>query len=61
MVFSGFGLPLRVITMDVSKKEDEQEPQAFINPEIVWRADDRSVLIRFSLSVSFVNLTSIDV
>ena len=29
------GVAKRVITMDLSKKEDDQEPQVFINPEII--------------------------
>ena len=33
------GVAKRVITMDLSKKEDNQEPQVFINPEIVWTSD----------------------
>jgi peptide deformylase len=44
-------VPLRVITMDVSKKEDVQEPRAFINPEIVWRSDEPSVYEEGCLSI----------
>jgi len=33
------GVPKRVIAMDLSKKEDNHEPQVFINPEIVWTSD----------------------
>lgn len=44
-------VPLRVVTMDVSKKEDVQEPQAFINPEIVWRSDEASVYEEGCLSI----------
>ena len=34
-------VPLRLITMDLSKKEGENAPRVFINPEITWtlRAD----------------------
>jgi peptide deformylase len=34
------GVPKRVITMDLSKKEDNHEPQVLINPEIVWTSDE---------------------
>jgi peptide deformylase len=34
------GEPKRVITLDLSKKEDNHEPQVFINPEIVWTSDE---------------------
>jgi peptide deformylase len=33
------GVAKRVITMDLSKKEDNHEPQVFINPEITWTSD----------------------
>ncbi len=35
------GEPRRVVTMDVSKKEDEKQPQVFINPELVWSSKDK--------------------
>ncbi len=44
-------VPLRVITMDVAKKEDEKEPRVFINPEIVWRSEERSVYEEGCLSI----------
>jgi peptide deformylase len=34
------GVPLRIIVMDISAKEDEPEPRYFVNPEIVWRSDE---------------------
>jgi peptide deformylase len=34
------GVAKRVITMDLSKKEDDHEPQVFINPEVVWASDE---------------------
>ena len=44
-------VPLRVVTMDISKKEDEHEPRVFINPEIVSRSDERSVYEEGCLSI----------
>ncbi len=34
------GVAKRVVTMDLSKKEDNHEPQVLINPEIVWTSDE---------------------
>jgi len=37
------GQPLRLVTIDLSKKTDEERhPQVFINPEITWRSDEVS-------------------
>ena len=33
------GIAKRVITLDLSKKEDDHEPQVFINPEILWQSE----------------------
>ena len=33
------GVGKRVVTLDLSKKEDNQEPQVFINPEITWKSE----------------------
>ena len=30
------GEPLRLVTMDLAKKDEPKEPQVFINPEVVW-------------------------
>jgi len=44
--------PLRLITMDISKKEDEQkEPRVFINPEIVWKSEELNVYEEGCLSI----------
>ena len=34
------GVAKRVVTMDLSKKEDDHKPQVFINPEITWKSDE---------------------
>jgi peptide deformylase len=49
------GVPQRVVTMDLSKKEDEKEPRVFINPEIVWSSDDPSVYEEGCLSIPEVH------
>jgi peptide deformylase len=45
------GIPKRVITLDLSKKEDNQEPQVFINPEIVWTSDETAKYEEGCLSI----------
>jgi len=45
------GVAKRVITMDLSKKEDDHEPQVFINPEILWRSDERAKFEEGCLSI----------
>jgi peptide deformylase len=45
------GVPARVITMDLSKKEEEQEPRVFINPEILWRSDETATYEEGCLSI----------
>jgi peptide deformylase len=45
------GQPLRVVTMDLAKKDDEKEPQVFINPLIVWSSEEKSVHEEGCLSI----------
>lgn len=45
------GTPLRVVTMDVSKRDDTQEPMALINPEIVWSSEEMRVMEEGCLSI----------
>ena len=35
------GVPQRVITMDLAKKDDPKEPCVFINPELLWKSEER--------------------
>lgn len=46
-------VPQRIVTMDLSRKEDEQEPapRVFINPEIVASSDELSVYQEGCLSI----------
>jgi len=44
--------PLRVVTMDLAKKDDDaKEPRVFINPEITWSSDEISVYEEGCLSI----------
>ncbi|MGD0025965.1 MAG: peptide deformylase [Xanthobacteraceae bacterium] len=45
------GIAKRVITMDLSKKEDDHEPQVFINAEITWKSEEKSIHEEGCLSI----------
>jgi peptide deformylase len=45
------GVPKRVIAMDLSKKEDNHEPQVFINAEVVWTSDETAKYEEGCLSI----------
>ena len=45
------GVPWRVVTMDVSKRDDKQEPLALINPEIVWKSEEMREMEEGCLSI----------
>ncbi len=42
---------LRLVVVDLAKKDEPPQPLCFINPEIVWSADDRSVYEEGCLSI----------
>jgi peptide deformylase len=43
--------PIRLLVVDVAKKEEPPAPQVFVNPEILWRADERSTYEEGCLSI----------
>ena len=45
------GVAKRVITLDLSKKEDDHEPRVFINPEILWQSEARAKFEEGCLSI----------
>lgn len=45
------GVPRRVVTMDLAKKDDAKAPQVFINPEVIWKSDEKSVYEEGCLSI----------
>jgi len=45
------GVPQRVVTMDLAKKDEPAAPQVFINPELVWTSEDKSVHEEGCLSI----------
>src|SRR4029077_1412192 len=45
------GVPPRVITIDPAKKGEPQEPQVFINPEVIWASDEKATYEEGCLSI----------
>jgi peptide deformylase len=45
------GVPRRVITLDLAKKDEEKKPQVFINPAILSTSADRSTYEEGCLSI----------
>jgi peptide deformylase len=45
------GTPKRVLTMDLSKKDEPKNPQVFINPEIVWFSPEKRIYEEGCLSI----------
>ena len=45
------GVPQRVVTMDLAKKDEPKAPQVFINPEVTWRSDEKSAAEEGCLSI----------
>jgi len=45
------GEPLRVITIDLAKKDQSQQPEVFINPEILWASAERDTYEEGCLSI----------
>ena len=45
------GVPLRIVTMDVSKTEGERAPMVLINPEITWTSNEKRVYEEGCLSI----------
>jgi peptide deformylase len=45
------GVPQRVITMDLAKKEDPRAPQVFVNPQVMWQSDEKAVYEEGCLSI----------
>jgi peptide deformylase len=45
------GEPLRLVTMDIAKKDEEKEPCVFLNPEITWSSEEMNVHEEGCLSI----------
>ena len=45
------GIPKRIIIMDISREKENKNPLHFVNPEIVWKADEDKIYEEGCLSV----------
>jgi peptide deformylase len=45
------GVPKRVVTLDLAKKDEPLQPQVFINPEITWRSEEKATYEEGCLSI----------
>lgn len=45
------GVARRIVTMDLSKKDDDKAQRVFINPQVVWSSDERNVHEEGCLSI----------
>jgi len=45
------GVPLRVITIDLARKQEKAEPLVLVNPEIVWASEEHREMEEGCLSI----------
>jgi len=45
------GVPKRVIVMDLAKKDEPKEPRVIINPQVLWRSDEKAIYEEGCLSI----------
>jgi peptide deformylase len=45
------GVPKRIVTIDATRGEEEKQPVALINPEILWTSEEKAVLEEGCLSI----------
>ena len=45
------GVAKRLVTMDLSKDDDERAPRVFINPELSWQSDEKATREEGCLSI----------
>ena len=45
------GEPKRIITLDLAKKDLPKEPRVVINPEVLWRSDEKATYEEGCLSI----------
>ena len=43
--------PIRLLVVDVAQKQEPAAPQVFVNPEILWRSDERNTYEEGCLSI----------
>jgi peptide deformylase len=45
------GVPQRVVTIDLEKKQGEKEPRVFLNPEVIWSSEEKGTYEEGCLSI----------
>jgi peptide deformylase len=45
------GIPQRVVTLDLAKKDEPRKPEVVINPEILWTSEERNTYEEGCLSI----------
>ena len=45
------GIPQRIVTMDLAKKDEPKQPKVYINPELLWASEERSTYEEGCLSI----------
>ncbi|MGE0564387.1 MAG: peptide deformylase [Pseudolabrys sp.] len=45
------GVPMRVVTMDLAKKDEPKAPQVFINPQVTWTSEEKGAYEEGCLSI----------
>jgi peptide deformylase len=45
------GVPKRVFTMDLAKKDEPKDPQVYINPEVTWSSSEQAIAEEGCLSI----------
>jgi peptide deformylase len=45
------GVPKRVVTMDLSKKDEQHQPLVFLNPEVTWTSAEKTTYEEGCLSI----------
>ena len=45
------GVPQRVVTLDLAKKDEPKNPHVFINPEVVWSSEEKKTHEEGCLSI----------
>ncbi len=45
------GEPRRIVTMDLAKKDEDKQPQVFINPDILWSSEETRIHEEGCLSI----------
>jgi peptide deformylase len=45
------GVPKRVIVMDLARKDEPKAPRVFVNPQVLWRSEEKAIYEEGCLSI----------